>query len=340
MIHVVTDLKRFRKKEHAALVVALGNFDGVHTGHQAILKQIRDHARQINGNAAVLTFEQHPQHVLHKKGDPLLLTSFHQKLALLEQNGISLCILEKFTIDFSKQSPEQFVKEVLIGHLGAKAVCMGFNAKFGRDRTGDVQSMHDLAEKYHFRFLEIKPVESGHVSVSSTEVRASITKGNLESAAQFLGRPFSVYGTVERGSGRGVALGFPTANLKLSSEVLPPCGVYAVCADLIEEKIKTTDDGFSFEKTTAQKGMQGVLNYGLRPTFEAGQNPRMEVHLLGENRDFLSKTLEISFIRKLRDEKKFANPGELASQIKEDIKDAKSAFSGKMSGLGIIQKGN
>lgn len=334
MIHVVTNLAKFQKKDHESLVVALGNFDGVHVGHQAILNQIKAYAKDIKGKAAVLTFDEHPQRVLHKKGDPLLLTSFHQKLALLNQHGIALCILEKFTLNFSKQSPEKFVEDILVKQLGAKAVCMGFNAKFGHDRSGDAQAMHALAEKFHFSFLEVKPVEAGRVSVSSTEIRTHIAKGDLNAVQEFLGRSFSIYGVVERGSGRGIQIGFPTANLRLESEVLPPHGVYAVKVNIVEDAVKKTDDGFDFEKKMLQKGLFGVLNYGFRPTFGKGQKASMEVHLLGEKQDFLGKTLEVIFIQKLRDEMKFENPALLASQIKQDINNAKLAFSGKIPSLG------
>jgi len=334
MIQVVTDLALFQKIAHEPLVVALGNFDGVHLGHQAILRQIQNYASQIKGKPAVLTFEQHPQRVLHKKGEPLLLTSFHQKLALLDRSGISLCFVEKFTPDFSKQSPERFVKEVLVDQLGARAVCMGFNAKFGHERSGNSETMQDLAHKFHFEFLEVKPVEAGHVSVSSTKIRSSVLAGDFEAAQNLLGRPFSIFGLVERGSGRGEKLGFPTANLRLESEVLPPYGVYAIRADLMDEQTVKSKEGFRLDHRLLKKGLLGVMNYGTRPTVDASQAPVAEVHLLGENQDFLGKVLEVVMVQRIRDEKKFEDVSFLASQIKEDIKVAKAIFSGKIPGLG------
>ncbi len=316
---VVTDSGSF--KSLRPLVVALGNFDGVHKGHQEIFRVAKERANAISGNAGVLTFERHPQHVLHADGKPILLTSFYQKLSLLSDTKIDLCFVLQFTEEFSKKSPEQFVQEIIINKLGVQSIVMGFNARFGNARTGDSHAMKKMAAALKFDFFEVGPVEIEDVSISSTLIRKLVEEGHFEQAERFLGRPYSFYGIVVNGNGRGKRLGYPTANLNPQSEVLPPRGVYAVWVNIIEDQIsEKTAQGYRHTKRIVQESLLGALNYGVRPTFGGAEKPVMEVHLLDWQGELRGKTLEIRLVKKIRDEKRFSDEQSLIAQIKDDVR--------------------
>lgn len=305
-------------------MVAIGNFDGVHKGHQEIFVAAVKKAKTLDAKAWVITFREHPQHVLHAQKKPLLLTSFEQRLALFEEFGITGVFLLDFTESFSKTPPREFVKQILVDQLAVKGVCMGFNARFGANRSGDVGTMKEYSVEYGFHFLQAGPVQVDGCAVSSSAIRELIWQGNFLQAQKYLGREFAVYGVVVRGNGVGTKLGFPTANLELRSEVLPPKGVYLVRVNLIAGEEKSiTSAGYEYNRTVVESNLVGVLNYGTRPTV-SGSSQAMcaEVHLIGWNGDLYGKTLEVRFIRQLREEKRFADTQALSHQIKEDIKQA------------------
>ena len=325
---VITQLDLFSKEAHQPIALALGNFDGVHLGHQEIFRLVSENAKAINGLAAVFTFTNHPQRVLRKSDKALLLTSFYQKLSLLSEAGIDLCFVLEFTNEFSKKLPEEFVKEVLIEQLGAKVICMGFNARFGWNRSGDSNLMRSLSKPLGFEFFEAGAVQIGTSVVSSSAIRKSIEEGDLKQASCMLGRSYSFYGTVVKGSGRGTNLGFPTANLTPHSEVLPPYGVYAVLVNLIDDHVNETKLGFEHSKRVIVRRVPAVMNYGIRPTFEneSEVKPVIEVHLLSYSGNFLGKTLEVEMVKKIRDEKRFRNKELLIQQIERDIACAREQF--------------
>lgn len=316
---IVTNLKRFNKNDFPNLVVALGNFDGVHLGHQAIIKQISERAKQIGGSAAVFTFKEHPQRVLHKKEDPQILTSLIHKLYLLKQYGIDLCFLIDFTIDFSKKNPEEFVKEIFIEKLGAKEICLGFNARFGHDRSGDSKLMNQLAPKYGFGFTEAPALKIGEQIVSSSAIRSLIQTGKLSEAKELLGRPYSFFGTIVSGAGRGAGLGFPTANLDPHSEVMPPEGIYAAWVRILDCRLEETGSFSSLKEHVVGDHLKAVLNYGKRPTFGKSDKPIPEVHILDFDGDLTAKTVEVMIGERLRSERTFDNEAALKTQIQKDI---------------------
>ncbi len=324
---IVTDLNCFNKKDHRNLIVALGNFDGVHLGHQAIIKKISHRAKQIGGLSAVFTFKEHPQRVLHKKEDPQILTSLIHKLYLLEQYGLDLCFLIDFTADFSKKNPEEFVRQIFIETLGATEICLGFNARFGRDRSGNSDLMNQLAQKYGFAFLEAAPFKIGTRVVSSSAIRSLIQEGNLNKAEELLGRPYSFFGTIVSGSGRGTGLGFPTANLDPHSEVMPPEGVYAAWVRILDCRLEETENGFSsLKEHVVGDHLKAVLNYGKRPTFGKSDKPIPEVHILDYDRDLNEKTVEVTIGERLRSELLFENKEALKIQIQKDIEASQKWF--------------
>ncbi len=325
---IVTDLRSFDRKKFPGLVVALGNFDGVHLGHRAIIKKISDRAKRIGGISAVFTFKEHPQRILHRKEDPAILTSLSHKLYLLEQYGLDLCFLIDFTIEFSKKKPEEFVKQIFVNALGAQEICMGFNARFGHDRSGNSEFMKELSRKYGFVFLEAPPLKIEKKVISSSLIRSLIRKGDLGKTKKFLGRPYSFFGTIVKGSGRGSGLGFPTANLDPHSEVLPPEGVYAAWVRILDLQLKKNKSGFSsLKRNIVGDHLKAVLNYGKRPTFGKSKKPIPEVHLFNYHRDLMNKTVEVIIGKRLRSERAFKSPSALSAQIKKDIEASQIWFA-------------
>lgn len=302
---VLTDLAHLGR-ERRPVVLAAGFFDGVHMGHRRVIEKTVAGARQIGGVAWVLTFREHPMRVLRPDAAPPLLTSNSQKLKLLEGMKVNGCLLMPFTRKLAALEPEAFI-ELLAGSVPTlKRILVGENWRFGRKERGDAAMLTSLAAGHGIKVTVIKPVlRSGRV-VSSTRVRGEVTGGSMKEVAVLLGRFFSMPGTVVEGRGVGRIIGFPTANVETTSEVLPPFGVYAVKA------------------AVGRRLLNGVLNIGIRPTFgDAGRaNVSIEVHLPGFRGNLYGRDIEVFFVRKLRDEKKFSSVEELKRQIRQDVKAA------------------
>ena len=290
--------------------VAIGVFDGVHLGHQRVIAGARTNAQAAGGASVVLTFDPHPMRVLHPEKAPPLLTSTPHKLRLLEQLNVDVCLLIAFDIPFSEQPPERFI-ELLARHSHSlREICVGTRFRFGHNRAGDVRLIEKLAPTYGYLTKEVASVKSGEEMISSTAVRQHVLHGRLDRAAAMLGRPFSILGAVEPGGARGRQLGYPTANLNPSNEVLPPNGVYAARA------------------LVGQESFAGVVNIGMRPTFESRDHRSfVELHVFDLARDLYGQDVELSFIQKLRDERKFDSADALKHQITADIAVARSILA-------------
>lgn len=311
------------------MILALGNFDGVHRGHQRILRGIAKRAQEEGGEAAVLTFYEHPQRVLHQSTEPALLTSPQHRLFLLHELGIEACFLLHFNLEFSRLTPEQFVEEWVVKRLRVKEVHMGYNAHFGAGRRGDALLMKRLSEKLDFGFHEAAPVEIGGQFVSSTLIRASVRRGDLETTSALLDRPFSLFASVVRGKGRGRKLGYPTANLKPHSEIMPPRGVYPVEVREHGYHLDTApgEKEFEFRPESPGPWYRGILNFGFRPTFgELEEEPTPEVYLFSFSGEWYGKTVEVVFHPKLREEKKFPDAAALVQAIGQDVAQAQGYF--------------
>lgn len=331
-MRILKDLESFRPNPDLPLILALGNFDGVHLGHRALLARVVDKARNRKGTSAVFTFLDHPQRILHPQSRPPLLSSPVHKLFLLNRLGITLCFLMPFTREFSRMGPSVFVEEILVKRLGVSEVCLGHNAHFGHDRKGDAVLMRALASQHGFLFEEMPPVRAAGDFVSSSRIRKLIEAGNLDEAAESLGRPFSIFATVVKGAGRGAGLGTPTANLEPESEILPPEGVYPVKLRIIqcEQIAKVGEGGEEFKMKTPGPWLEGVLNYGRRPTFGTGETrPIPEVFIFDFQGEIYGKTLEVVFHPRLRREAAFASPDALKTQIAQDIKAARGYFAAR-----------
>ncbi len=281
--------------------LAIGVFDGVHLGHQRVIAQARDDARAVGGASVVLTFDPHPMRVLQPDKAPLLLTSTAHKLRLIEQLGVDACLLLTFDKPFSETPPEKFIELIVHNTNQLQEICVGTRFRFGHNRAGDVRLIENLAPVYGYIAREIESVKLGGEIISSTSVRQHILHGRLDRAAAMLGRPFSILGTVEKGDHTGHKLGYPTANLNPHNEVLPPDGVYAVGVLI------------------GGKQFGGVVNIGYRPTF-ADRPPQhlLEVHIFDFSRDIYGQDVEVVFLQKLRDERKFDSVDALKSQIAAD----------------------
>ncbi len=284
--------------------LAIGVFDGVHLGHQRVIGQARDDARTAGGESVALTFDPHPMRVLRPDRAPLLLTSTEHKLRLIRQFGVDACLLVTFDKTFSETPAEKFIVQI----ASCRQVCVGTRFRFGHDRAGNVALMEKLAPRYGFTVKEIKSVSTtdGEM-ISSTAVRKHVVSGNLDHAAAMLGRPFSVLGSVEHGDHRGHELGFPTANVNPHNEALPPDGVYAVRIQLGGDRLA------------------GVVNIGVRPTFD-GKAHRLEVHIFDFDRGLYGQNIEVEFVKKLRDERKFDSSDTLKQQIAVDVEAARQAL--------------
>lgn len=286
-------------------VVTVGTFDGVHVGHHAILRYLVDRAAERSGTSVVLSFDPHPREVVHGEEVPLL-TTIEERADVMERLGIDRFIVMPFTRDFSKLQAETFVRDVLVGRIGLQEIVIGYDHTFGRDRRGDADLLADLGDKHGFT-VDVIPAQvvQKHV-VSSTEIREALTgAGDVQLAAQMLGRPYSLVGEVVEGDGRGRRIGFPTANISVNHprKVIPANGVYAV---------RVTMDG-SNERTPNA----GMMNIGHRPTFD-GRDLAVEVHLLDFSENLYGQDLRIEFVDRMRDEQKFDSVDALIEQLSRD----------------------
>jgi riboflavin kinase / FMN adenylyltransferase len=293
-------------------VVTIGNFDGVHKGHQAIIHQVIEKAESIEGTSVAITFEPHPIRILKKNGWPPLITSFNQKKELISHTGIDVLACIQFDEKFASISAFQFVKEILIDRIGMKAIVIGKDYAFGKDREGNTEFLKKYALDLGFEVIVANWIPRsyfGSKRISSTQIREVIMAGEVDEAFNLLGRFYQIEGTVVSGRKRGgQLLGFPTANLNLCGELCPKTGIYAVTA-LCKEKLYS-----------------GVANIGYSPTFD-DHIFTVEVHLLDFKEDIYGENLRVNFISRIRDEKKFSGVEELSHQILNDIQTARTILS-------------
>jgi riboflavin kinase/FMN adenylyltransferase len=283
-------------------VVALGVFDGIHLGHQAILDLAVERARATQCRSLACTFDPHPLEVLRPEQAPVPIATLDERLELIGARAVDAAMIIPFTPAFSGIEPEDFVGRVLVGNLRARAVVVGFNHTFGRGARGDATLLQALARALGFTAHVVAPLSVGGVVVSSTAVREALRAGDVETARRLLGRPYAIRGVVVRGAGRGRRLGFPTANLKTERPVLVPTGVYAAYVRV--------GDG--------RDGHKAVVNIGYRPTF--GEHEYwVEAYLLDFDGDLYDRLLRVELHRRLREERKFPDVDALRAQVREDI---------------------
>jgi riboflavin kinase/FMN adenylyltransferase len=288
-------------------VLTLGNFDGVHRGHQAIIARTLEFAEECGRDALLTTFRPHPLKVIRPDSAPPLLMDHDEKMRRIEELGVGHSLVIPFTPAFAQISAEDFVRRVLHDALQASAVFVGNNFNFGRGREGNLDLLRRLGEPLGIQVPEMKDFLVLGSPVSSSRIRRAIQSGEVELARELLGRPFTLTGTVVRGDSRGMKLGFPTANLKTASEILPGDGVYVTRA------------------VTSSGQYPAVTNIGNRPTFE-GASHAVETHFLEPPGDLYDQDLAVQFLSRLRPEVRFASQEQLVRQIATDVDKARRYF--------------
>ena len=289
-------------------IAALGNFDGLHRGHQQLIEQVRLRASERGGTAVALIFDPHPPQVLRPDKAPPLLMTLEQKLEAFERGGLDAVVIVRFTRELSQWEPESFVERVLIDWLRVSEVWVGENFLFGRDRKGTFTLLRALGEDRGFRTDKIEPVRYKDFVVSSTRVRHLIGEGRVDEAGALLGRYYAIDGVVVRGDGRGRELGYPTANLDVGSALLPALGIYVTVA---------TIDGVSHPSVTS---------LGVRPTIGDGRLT-VEAHLLDGPRELYGARVRLGFVSRLREERKFDGLDALTAQIAADCTEARGILA-------------
>jgi riboflavin kinase/FMN adenylyltransferase len=289
------------------LFLAIGVFDGVHRGHQAVISTSAKHAESANGTPVVVTFDPHPMKVLRPREAPHLLTATQHKIRLIRQLGVQHLLVIKFDKAFAATAPEDFVQQLVMRSKPLREICVGHEWSFGKGRRGNLALLRKLGAQFDFEVVGIPAVTLGNGEpVSSTAIRHAVEAGDLAKAAEMLGHQYTILGTVVRGERLGKKIGFPTANLSAHSEQFPPNGVYFAQATL---------DGVIYP---------GVVNLGHRPTVSSGKSERvLEIHLLDFDHEIYGKDVEVRFVRYLRPEQKFENLDALARQIEFDVQQAR-----------------
>lgn len=289
-------------------IVTMGNFDGVHAGHQALFRRVHQRANAVGGTSCVITFDPHPQKVLFPEQELSLLNHLDEKIEIIQAYGIDLLLCLPFTPDFAAQAPRQFVQDVLVDALHAQEIYIGYDGRFGRERDGSPEMLAAFGKEYGFHVSIIPPIVLNGIVVSSTKIRQCIQDGDVERAAELLNRPYALDGTVVYGTQRGAQLlGFPTANVEVIHELLPKKGVY-VC--YVRWK---------------QQQFQAVVNVGINPTFR--NSPlTVEAHLLDFDGNLYGEWIQVLFLKRLRDEVAFSTPEALAAQIGADVDAARQYF--------------
>ncbi len=283
-------------------VVTIGTFDGVHLGHRKIIKRIKELADEVGGESVILTFFPHPRMILHPEDQNIkLITTIHEKAELLEELGVDHLIITPFSRDFSNQLAKEYIRDILVKKIGTKKIVIGYDHRFGKDRTGGLTDLQQLSAEYRYEVIEIPEQDIHDVAVSSTRIREALLAGNIELANEFLGYPFFVTGKVIKGDQLGRQLGYPTANLLIGEKykLIPGDGIYAV-------KVRISGN--------YHKGMAYI---GHRPTIN-GMTRNIEVNIFDFNEDIYNAEVRMEFLNFVRADIKFPSLGELVVQLGKD----------------------
>jgi riboflavin kinase/FMN adenylyltransferase len=307
-MRIIDDLT-FTKENFTSPVVTIGNYDGLHLGHRAIIERVIELARKGKGEAVVLTFEPHPVKFLHPELQIPLITPSRKKMMLLAQFGVDITVNLPFTDDIARMSAKEFIREIVQRRIAPRQVVVGFNFTFGKGRTGTSEELKKIGESLGFEVEIIPPFHVDGEVVSSTRIRELIARGDIREANRMLGSNFFMLGKVIHGHARGKGLGFPTANLEITQDLYPNEGVYAATVMVDERRY------------------DGVVNIGTNPTF-GDEQLAVEVFLFAYQGDLYGKELQVALVDKLRDEQTFPSPELLVRQIEQDIQMAKEILKG------------
>ena len=304
----ITDITTFTTQQPTVLTI--GTFDGVHLGHQKIIERVVATARQEGLLATIFTFFPHPRMVVQHDKSLKLIHTLEEKKQLIQQLGVDLLVVQPFNEAFAQLTAEEFVSTILVQHLNVKKVIIGYDHRFGRNRTANINDMRLFGEKYGFAVEEISVQEVDEVSVSSTKIREALNKGDVTTAEHYLGTPYSLTGTVVHGLKLGRTLGYPTANIQVTEDykLIPKDGVYAVYSYIGARKV------------------YGMMSIGKNPTIE-GKGASIEVYFFDFNSDLYDQKLTIEFVQYLREEQKFATIDLLKKQLQDDETAARKAIA-------------
>ena len=302
-MQIIQDIETIKEPFKSA-VITIGNFDGVHIGHQALFHEVIERAEAMEGTAIAMTFEPHPIRVITNNGHPPLITLYEQKSELIEKAGIDVLICIPFTLEFAALSARTFVEDLLVKRIGVKAIVVGQDYTFGNRREGNVDLLKQYAQEMGFDVIVTDWIQASTVDshrISSTAIRELVTEGKMQKAGKMLGRNYQIRGTVAHGRDRGgKLLGIPTANINLQDELCPKVGVYAVIVH---------HDGRRYP---------GVANIGYSPTFD-DHIFTVEAHILDFTKEIYGEKIMVNFVQRLRDEIKFSGISELVERIQQDI---------------------
>lgn len=290
---------------HRHCVLTIGNFDGVHLGHQAVLQRVRARAEELQLPAAVMTFEPQPLEFFRPDQAPARLTTWRDKFHLLREQGMDRMLCTPFNDKFASQQAQDFIEQVLVIKLGVKLLVVGDDFRFGKDREGDFNLLQQAGEQFNFAVVDTASYRQSRQRVSSTLIREALERGDFAEAESMLGRPYSIEGRVAHGEKKGRTIGFPTANLPLKRLKSPLRGVFVVQAEV------------------AGKRYHGVANIGQRPTV-GGSGVQLETHLFNFNGELYGERMTVTPLHKIRDEVKFASLNELKQQIHKDVLQAQA----------------
>ena len=326
--HHINDFKKL-----ANAVVTIGTFDGVHLGHQKIIQKLVEKAHQIDGESVILTFFPHPRMILHPEDHQLkMINTMAEKAMLLEKLGIHHLIITPFTRDFSNQSPQEYIEQVLLQKIGMKAMVIGYDHRFGKDRSGNLAELQQFSKMYNYDIDEIPEQDIADVAVSSTRIRKALSKGDVDVANELMSHPFSLTGKVIRGDQIGRTLGYPTANLFIeeSYKIIPSDGIYAVEVEIKDSRNKNQviDNPFqpnqSEIKNQKSKIYKGMAYIGHRPTIN-GMSQNIEVNIFDFAEDIYHQSIQLNFLHFIRHDIKFEGLEKLTEQLGRD-KESTLAF--------------
>jgi len=327
--HHINDFKKLKNA-----VVTIGTFDGVHLGHQKIIQKLVEKAQQINGESVILTFFPHPRMILNPEDHQLkMINSMAEKALLLEKLGINHLIITPFTRDFSNQNPQEYIEEILLQKIGMKAMVIGYDHRFGKDRNGGLAELQQFSKIYNYEIDEIPEQDIADVAISSTRIRKALAKGDVESANILMGHPFSLTGKVIYGDQIGRTLGYPTANLFIeeSYKLIPSDGIYAVTVEIQESKNKNQELTNPFEPSNSQisnlksKVHKGMAYIGHRPTIN-GMSQNIEVNIFDFAEDIYHQSIQLNFLHFIRHDVKFEGLEKLREQLGRDKKSTLALF--------------
>ena len=301
---IFNDLNTYKSNNRT--FVTIGTFDGVHVGHQKVLKDLVESAKKNNATSVLLTFFPHPRMVLQKESNIKLINTIDERIQLLHKIGLNSLVIHEFSNEFSNLTAIEFVKKILVNKLKIAKLIIGYDHHFGKNREGNFKKLQELGKLFDFKLKKISQHDISDIAVSSTKIRKAIENGEIEKANTYLGYNFMLTGKVVIGKNLGEKIGFPTANIKISDplKLIPANGVYVV---------ETNINGINY---------RGAMNIGTRPTFEINGQRSLEVHVIGFHNSLYEQPLQVEFIRKLRDEQNFGSIDALKEQLAKDIANA------------------